>query len=204
MVTLFCVTINNTGGVMETEYLSQRAFASLSEVGVSHVRINKLIKEGRLPTENGKIPKKAGLEAWKNCRQIGFESQAKGGKKYGGPKNQKKKEPVNEDDFDFEDDGSEDPTDPKWTPRLNKARALVQEQLAIKRKFENEVEQGKYVLKSDVRQEASEVATEVKQKLISIAPIIAVTAEGKTAIQIQKIVEKHINEALTMLQPLEQ
>jgi hypothetical protein len=195
--------LTSTGGFMDTEYLSIRAFSRLPEVNKSHVTIKKYVDQKRLPITEKGIPKEEGLKAWKSCRHIGYEKAAIAGKKFGGAKNQKKKESVNEDDFDFEDDGSEDPTDPKWTPRLNKARALVQEQLAIKRKFENEVEQGRWVLKTDVRQEASELAGNIKQKLISIAPIIAVTAEGKTALQIQKIVEKHINEALTSLQEME-
>lgn len=191
---------------MAEEYLSQRAFAALPEVAVSHVRINKLIKEGRLPTnENGKIPKAKGIEAWKNCRVIGFEKAAKAGAKFGGdPKKTKNNGPTRSLDHEYDpEDDDADVNDPQWTPRLNKAKAIVQEQLAIKRKFENEVEQGKYVLKSDVRQEASQLAGEIKQALISIAPIIAVTAEGKKALQIQKIVEKNLNEVLKQLQKVE-
>lgn len=192
---------------MTEEYLSQRAFAALPEVAVSHVRINKLIKEGRLPTnENGKIPKQKGIDVWKNCRVIGFEKAAKAGAKFGGdPKKTKNNGPSRslDEDHHLDEDDDADVNDPQWTPRLNKAKAIVQEQLAIKRKFENEVEQGKYVLKSDVRQEASHLASEIKQALISIAPIIAVTAEGKKALQIQKIVEKNLNEVLRQLQKVE-
>lgn len=192
---------------MTEEYLSQRAFAALPEVAVSHVRINKLIKEGRLPiNENGKIPKQKGIEAWKNCRVAGFEKAAKAGAKFGGyHKTTKNNGPARslDDDYDPDADDDADLNDPQWTPRLNKAKAIVQEQLAIKRKFENEVEQGKYVLKSEVRQEASHLASEIKQALISIAPIIAVTAEGKKALQIQKIVEKNLNEVLRQLQKVE-
>ena len=209
MLMPFCVTINAIKGVvtMTEEYLSQRAFAALPEVAVSHVRINKLIKEGRLPTnENGKIPKQKGIEAWKTCRVAGFEKAGKAGAKFGGyHKTTKNNGPARslDDDYDPDADDDVDLNDPQWTPRLNKAKAIVQEQLAIKRKFENEVEQGKYVLKSDVRQEASHLASEIKQALISIAPIIAVTAEGKKALQIQKIVEKNLNEVLKQLQKVE-
>lgn len=185
---------------MQEEYLSQRAFAALPEVGVSHVRINKLIKEGRIPTNaDGKIPKNAGIEAWKTCRVVGFEKAAAAGAKYGGdPKKTKNRSGMTRS---VDDDEPVDSTD--LGARYNKAKTLEKEEMARKRRFENDVEEGKYVLKSDVRAEASELAGSVKQKLISIAPIIAVTAEGKTATQIQKIVEKHINEALGMLQELE-
>ena len=147
-----------------------------------------------------------GIEAWKTCRVAGFEKAGKAGAKFGGyHKTTKNNGPARslDDDYDPDADDDVDLNDPQWTPRLNKAKAIVQEQLAIKRKFENEVEQGKYILKSDVKQEASELAGMIKQKLISIAPIIAVTAESKTATQIQKIVERHINEALKQLQGLE-
>lgn len=183
---------------MDTEYLSQRAFASLPEVNVSHVRINKLIKEGRIPTnENGKIPKQEGLKAWKSCRQIGFESQAKGGKKYGGPKNKKIK--VNDDDFEFEDDSNDDAEDPKWTPRLNKARALVQEQLAITRKFDNEVKQGLYILKTDVERDAQGIASELREKFLSLPSRLAAPLENKKSAVIQEVLEQEINEILEVL-----
>lgn len=183
----------------ETEFLSIRAFAKLTPEKVSHVTIKKYVDRGLIPLIQDKIPKEAGLKAWASCRQIGYEKAAAAGKKYGGdPK--KTKKPITEDYADDED-GS--PDDPKWVPRLNKARALVQEQMVIKRKLENEIEQGRWVLKTDVKQEASALAGAIKQKLISIAPIIAVTAEGKTGLQIQKIVEFHINEVLKQLQELE-
>jgi hypothetical protein len=191
---------------MSEEYLSLRAFAALPEVNVSHITVKKYKDQGKLPTSNdGLIPKEAGLKAWKTCRVAGYEKAAVAGKKFGGdPKKTKNHGPARSLDSEYEFEGEDaDINDPKWTPRLNKAKALVQEQMAIKRKFENEVEQGRYVLKSEVRQEASELAGTIKQKLISIAPIIAVSAEGKTALQIQKVVELHLNEVLKQLQEME-
>lgn len=191
---------------MSEVYLSLRAFAKLPEVGVSHITVKKYKDQGKLPSNaEGMIPQEAGLKAWKTCRVAGYEKAAVAGKKFGGdPAKTKYNGPARslDSEYEFEDEEA-DIHDPQWTPRLNKAKALVQEQLAIKRKFENEVEQGRYVLKSDVKQEASELAGMIKQTLISIAPIIAVTAEGKKAIQIQKIVEQHINEALKQLQEME-
>lgn len=186
---------------MTEELLTQAQFAAL--VGVSAPRINKLVKAGRIPLVDKKIPKDSGLTAWNN-REIGFEKAAIAGKKFGGdPRKTKNNGPKN-----FLDDEDEESNDAQlygdeWAARFKIARTLEKEEMAQKRKFENEVEQGKYVLKSDVRQEASELASAIKQKLISIAPIIAVTAEGKTALQIQKIAEKYINEALGMLQDME-
>jgi hypothetical protein len=184
---------------METEYLSLRDFGKLPEVNKSHVTIKKYVDQKRLPSTEKGIPKKAGLEAWKNCRHIGYEKAAIAGKKFGGAKNQKKKESVNEDDFDFEDDGSEDPTDPKWTPRLNKARALVQEQLAITRKFDNEVKQGLYVLKSEVERDAQGVAAELREKFLSLPSRLAAPLENKPSGTIQEVLEQEINEILEVL-----
>lgn len=182
---------------MTEELLTQAQFATL--VGVSAPRINKLVKAGRIPLVEKKIPKEVGLTAWNN-REIGFEKAAAAGKKFGGdPRLTKKRNTMSQQIDDDEDE----PNDTEWGARFNKAKTLEKEEMARKRKFENEVEEGRYVLKSEVRAEASELAGAIKQKLISIAPIIAVTAEGKTGLQIQKIVEFHLNEVLKQLQEME-
>ena len=191
--------LTGTGGFMDTEYLSIRAFSRLPEVNKSHVTIKKYVDQKRLPITEKGIPKEEGLKAWKSCRHIGYEKAAIAGKKFGGAKNQKKKESVNEDDFDFEDDSSEDPTDPKWTPRLNKARALVQEQLAITRKFDNEVKQGLYVLKSEVERDAQGLASELREKFLSLPSRLAAPLENKPSGTIQEVLEQEINEILEVL-----
>lgn len=176
---------------MTEEYLSQRAFAALPEVGVSHVRINKLIKEGRLPTnENGKIPKSEGIEAWKTCRVIGFEKAAEGGKR-GGYNARKPK-----DEDSIEDAGN-------YTDRLNKAKTRKEEALAEHKILELAVLKKEYIKISEVKEDAQKLAAMIRQKIISVAPIIAANAEGKNSNQIQRIVEIELNEALKDLQKLE-
>lgn len=173
---------------MTEEYLSQRAFAALPEVAVSHVRINKLIKEGRLPTnENGKIPKLKGIEAWKNCRVVGFEKAGEAGAKFGGAK-AKKTETT-------EEGGN-------YTVRLNKAKTEKEESLAEYKKIELAILKKNYILIADVKDEAQKLAAMIRQKIISVAPIIAANAEGKNSNQIQRIVEIELNEALRDLQKL--
>ena len=174
---------------MTEEYLSQRAFAALPEVAVSHVRINKLIKEGRLPTnENGKIPKLKGIEAWKNCRVVGFEKAGEAGAKFGGAK-AKKTETTEEEGGNY-------------TVRLNKAKTEKEESLAEYKKIELAILKKNYILIADVKEDAQKLAALIRQKIISVAPIIAANAEGKNSNQIQRIVEIELNEALKDLQKL--
>lgn len=195
MTVAFCVNINTIEVlIMTEEYLSQRAFAQLPEVGVSNVRINKLVKEGRIPTVDGKIPKTAGISAWQTCRVNGFENAAKGGHK--GGRNARK----NKANESMRDDGDEDASDPVWGPRFNKAKALEKEAMAKKREFELEVDKGNYVHIDEIKAEASDLAATLRQKIFSLAPIIATQAEGKNANQIERIVEIELNEALKELQ----
>lgn len=186
---------------MTEEYLSQRAFAALPEVGVSHVRINKLIKEGRLPTsENGKIPKSKGIEAWKTCRVIGFEKAGAAGAKYGGPK--VKAKPETEDE-NGDDEDEEAPAKGNYSGRLNKAKAEKEEVLAEHKKLELAILKRDYILIAQVKDDAQKLAAMIRQKIISVAPIIAANSEGKNSSQIQRIVEIELNEALKDLQKLE-
>lgn len=179
---------------MSEEFLSQRAFAALPEVGVSHVRINKLIKEGRIPTnESGKIPKEQGINAWNSCRVIGFEKAAIAGAKYGGSKQKKEPEKENE----------ESPEKGNYSARLNKAKAEKEEILAEQKKLELAILKRDYIQIAEVKDDAQKLAALIRQKIISVAPIIAANAEGKTSNQIQRIVEIELNEALRDLQKLE-
>lgn len=193
---------------MQEEYLSQRAFAALPEVGVSHVRINKLIKEGRIPTnDDGKIPKNAGIEAWKTCRVIGFEKAGAAGKKYGGDPRKTKKEVRGFrhdqiEDHDEDDSDDEEPKKSDLGARYNKAKTLEKEWMARRRQLDYEVELGKYVLVEEVKAEASKLAAMVRQQIISVSPAIAARAEGKTITQIQRIVEEELNIALEQLQKI--
>lgn len=176
---------------MNEEYLSQRQFALLPEVGLSAARINVLVKAGRIPLVDGKVPKHAGIKALKDNIVTGFENAATGGKKGG----RKRTESTRDDD-----DAA--PDDPTWGPRFNRAKALEKEAMAKKREFELEVDKGNYVHIDDLKAEASELAAVLRQKLFSLAPIIATQAEGKDANQIERIVEIELNEAMQSLQDM--
>lgn len=179
------------------QYLSQRAFAALPEIGVSHVRINKLVKDGRLPiNEKGQIPRDAGIDAFINGRTVGFEAAAVAGAKFGGKQKEK----------DFSDDEPDDDAEPtikgSMSERFNIAKTLEKEIAVEQKRLALAVEKREFIHVDTVQMEAQQLATAIRQKLISIAPIIGATAEGKTAAQIQRIVELELNNALEDLQKM--
>lgn len=186
---------------MTDELLTQAQFALL--VGVSAPRINKLVKSGRIPLVNKKIPKEAGLSAWNN-REIGFEKAAVAGKKHGGDPRTTKKEIKGFDHDKLEEDNDDvAPQDSDLGARYNKAKTEEKEWMAKKRELEYLVEKKKYIPVSDVKHEMQTLAGLIKQKLLSTAVVIATRSEGKNINQIQRIAEIEINEALKELQKLE-
>ena len=171
------------------EYLSQRAFAQLPEINVSNVRINKLVKEGRLPSnEKGQIPKDEGIKAWATCRIAGFEAAGRNG----GDAQRKK--------FDHAPKKQDDSDETAWTQRLNIAKTKKEEASAERAQLALEIERREYVHIDEIKHEAEDLAAMVRQKLIAIAPAVGARSEGKTAQEIQRIVELEINEVLKALQ----
>lgn len=188
---------------MQEEYLSQRAFAALPEVGVSHVRINKLIKEGRIPTRDsdGKIPKNSGIEAWKNCRVVGFEKAAAAGKKYGGDPKKTKKDVrgFRHDQIQGDDEDDEAPKDNDLGARYNKAKTEEKEWMARRRRLDYEVEKKKWVLIEDVKRDAAEVAAELVKQFSNLPARVSVSLENKEASFIQEALENELNEIIKVL-----
>jgi len=184
------------------ELLTQKAFAEL--VGVSGPRINKLVKQGRIPTVGTKIPKDEGMKAWEENRVVGFEKAAEAGAKHGGDPRKTKKQVrgYDHDKISDEDDDETTPADKDLGARYNKAKTEEKEWMARRRQFDYEVELGKYILVEDVKAEASKLAAMVRQQIISVSPAIAARAEGKTITQIQRIVEEELNIALEQLQKI--
>lgn len=177
-----------------TEYLSQRAFGEL--VDVSGSRINKLVKAGRIPYEAGKgIPKEDGLKAW-SSREVGFEKAAAAGKKFGGDPKTTKNTGLRQS---LEEDDDQAPEDSDLGKRYNIAKTLEKEEMARKRKFENEVEQGRYVLKSDVERDAANLAADMVKSFSSLPSRISVSLENKEASYIQQVLEHELNEIIKVL-----
>lgn len=178
---------------MSNELLTQGEFAKL--VGVSAPRISKLVKAGRIPLVDKKIPKEAGLTAWNN-KHIGFERAAEAGKKFGGDPRTTKNNSIRQS-LDEDDDVAPDDSD--LGKRYNLAKTLEKEEMARKRKFENEVEQGKYVLKSNIEREAATIAAEMVKAFMGIPSRISVSLENKEASYIQEALEHELNEVIKVL-----
>lgn len=178
---------------MSDELLTQAQFAQL--VGVSAPRISKLVTAGRIPKVNGKIPKEAGLTAWNN-KQIGFEKAAAAGKKFGGDPKITKNTGLRQS---LEEDDDQAPEDSDLGKRYNIAKTLEKEEMARKRKFENEVEQGKYILKTDVERDAANLAADMVKSFSSLPSRISVSLENKEASYIQQVLEHELNEIIKVL-----
>lgn len=176
---------------MNDELMSQRAFSKLPEVDLAVSRINVLVKEGRIPLVNGKIPKNLGIEALKSTRKMGYEAQAKAAKKR-----------FNKDYDDSESDDEDAPSRSDLKGRYDLAKTLEREAIAERKQLELEVERGNLIHVDDVEYEAGQLAATVRQKLLSIAPVIATRAENKDAGNIERIVELEINQAMSDLQEL--
>lgn len=181
-----------------SEMLSARAFAKL--VGNSNVYISRLVKEGRLPTINGKIPQKDGLIAYEENKKPGYD----GNRELNAAKRQPQIVTVKDDVSLPEPEPIKTGTSAvKSNEQYNKARAYEKTVQAKIKDIELKKMQGELISIAEVKEDAQKLAAMIRQKIISVAPIIAANAEGKNSNQIQRIVEIELNEALKDLQKLE-
>ena len=179
-----------------SELLSARAFAKL--VGNSNVYISRLVKEGRLPTINGKIPQAEGLIAYEENKKPGYD----GNRELNAAKRQQPQIIIQKEELPEQEPIKTGTSAAKSNEQYNKARAYEKTVQAKIKDIELKKLQGELVAVSDVKDEAQKLAAMIRQKIISVAPIIAANAEGKTSNQIQRIVEIELNEALKDLQKL--
>ena len=180
-----------------SELLSARAFAKL--VGNSNVYISRLVKEGRLPTINGKIPKDDGLIAYEENKKPGYD----GNRELNARNRQQPQIIIQKEELPDPEPIKTGTSAAKSNEAYNKARAYEKTVQAKIKDIELKKLQGELVAVSDVKDDAQELAAMIRQKIISVAPIIAANAEGKTSNQILRIVEIELNEALRDLQKLE-
>lgn len=180
-----------------SELLSARAFAKL--VGNSNVYISRLVKEGRLPTINGKIPQAEGLIAYEENKKPGYD----GNRELNAAKRQQPQIIIQKEELPEPEPIKTGTSAAKSNEQYNKARAYEKTVQAKIKDIELKKLQGELVAVSDVKDEAQKLAAMIRQKIISVAPIIAANAEGKTSNQILRIVEIELNEALRDLQKLE-
>ena len=179
-----------------SELLSARAFAKL--VGNSNVYISRLVKEGRLPTINGKIPQAEGLIAYEENKKPGYD----GNRELNAAKRQQPQIIIQKEELPEPEPIKTGTSAAKSNEQYNKARAYEKTVQAKIKDIELKKMQGELVAVSDVKDDAQKLAAMIRQKIISVAPIIAANAEGKTSNQILRIVEIELNEALRDLQKL--
>lgn len=179
------------------ELLSARAFAKL--VGNSNVYISRLVKEGRLPTINGKIPKDDGLIAYEENKKPGYDNT----RELNAAKRQQPQIIIQKEELPPPEPIKTGTSAAKSNEAYNKARAYEKTVQAKIKDIELKKLQGELVEVAAVKEDAQKLAAMIRQKIISVAPIIAANAEGKTSNQIQRIVEIELNEALKDLQKLE-
>lgn len=202
---------------MTDRYVSQREFAR--RVDRSHVWVNRLIKEGRLPAnEKGKVPLEAGLKIFESAFQttnpstaIHNEKQRKAPtKKAPSKKASSKKAP------------SKKASSPKAEAPVVVAPAAPQtsgdfgrvvninEQYSraklARETFNAKITELKYkeaagrlIPIEKVQYDAAKTGAEVRERLFGIAPRVAGLCEGKTAREIERIIDEEINDALSAL-----
>ena len=179
-----------------SDLLSARAFAKL--VGNSNVYISRLVKEGRLPTINGKIPQAEGLIAYEENKKPGYD----GNRELNAAKRQQPQIIIQKEELPEPEPIKTGTSAAKTNEKYNKARAYEKTVQAKIKDIELKRLQGELVPIAEVKEDAQKLAALIRQKIISVAPIIAANAEGKTSNQIQRIVEIELNEALKDLQKL--
>ena len=84
--------------------------------------------------------------------------------------------------------------------QFNKAKTAEKTYQAKLKRLEFEEKEGSLIAKDAVRDDAFLAANELRSRLFSIAPRAAPRCEGKTAREIERIIEDEINFALQALQ----
>lgn len=198
--------------------VSRREFAK--RIGRSHVWVSRLVKEGKIPLdEKGRIPLEAGLKAYEESQSVGYDAnrahgenqrRAAAAKKTGNEpeKNVEQQAPkkvthISEAKKKAESGLSSIPSSGGSVEKINAAynRARLAEKTfqAKMKELEYKEAQGLLIPLAEVEKDAQEAAASVRERLMSMAPRVAPLCEGKTAREIEPIIEDAINEALQAL-----
>lgn len=190
-----------------SQYVSQREFAK--HIGRSHVWVNRLVKDGRLPAdERGRIPLKEGLAAYEMAQQPGDDIRravaAEQRKEHAAKKPAAKKAAPAQaaprpetDDLPVTAAGM---SVARVNEQFNRARLAEKTFQAKLRELEYKEASGQLIPSADVQDDASRTGAEVRERLMSVPPRVAGLCEGKPAREIERIIEEAINEALSALQ----
>ena len=187
--------------------VSQREFAK--EIGRSHVWVSKLVKSGKLPTnDKGKILLEEGLKAYEASQQVGYDANREHGKKQRkqtakpAPKRTPKTQTITVPDDDGEEIELSAPsaTVAKLSEAFNRAKTAEKTFQAKLKEMEYKEAQGHLIPKVDVIQDAKNTAEEMRSIAYALPPRIAPLCEGKSAREIEAILEDAINEIFEALQ----
>lgn len=201
---------------MAETFVSQREFAR--RVGRSHVWVNRLIKEGRLPAnEKGKVPLDAGLKIFESAFQttdpstaIHNEKQRKApakktpAKKTPAKKTPTKKTAAKKSPPKVEASNDEPPAMDfgrvvNVNEQYSRAKLARESYNAKITKLKYEEAAGLLIPVDKVHSDAAKTGAEVRERLFGIAPRVAGLCEGKTAREIERIIDEEINDALSAL-----
>lgn len=199
--------------------LSRRQFAELIER--SHVWVSRLVKEGRIPLDaSGRIPREAGLRAYEESQRVGYDGNRAHGEnqrraaaaKKDGDKSAEKvtqKPPANVTHIsDAKKKAGDIPDIPavggasvdKINAAYNRARLAEKTFQAKLKELEFKEAQGLLLPLVEVEKDAMETAAALRERLMSMAPRIAPVCEGRTAREIETLIEDAVNEALQAFQ----
>ena len=182
-----------------SEFVSQREFAK--RVGRSHVWVNRLVKEGRLPSNSkGQIPLTSGLEAYQAAFTAGQDANRKRGEEERRKAAAKKAKGNEADPLPHVDIPPSGATVALINQQFNRARLAEKTFQAKLRELEYKEASGELIPRDDVQADAERTGAEVRERLMSVPPRVAGLCEGKTAREIERIIEEAINEALSALQ----
>ena len=202
---------------MSETFVSQREFAR--RVGRSHVWVNRLVKEGRLPAnERGKIPLEAGLKIFESAFQttdpavaIHNEKQRKASTKMAPERKNPSKKAEPKKDSLPKVEAPEEVIAATPPPSADVGRvANINEQYSraklARETFNAKITELKYkeaagrlIPIEQVHSDAAKTGAEVRERLFGIAPRVAGLCEGKTAREIERIIDEEINDALSAL-----
>lgn len=171
--------------------ISKSEFAR--RLGISPAMVTKLCRSGRIPVmKNGKLDFEKASAAYEETRQVGREVSAENGKK--GHKS------VEQPELPSDDAGLAGGGTPGVAAQFNKAKTAEKIYQAKLKKLEYEEKEGSLIAKDVVADDAFLAASELRSRLFSIAPRAAPRCEGKSAREIERIIEDEVNFALQALQ----
>ncbi|MEG1112888.1 MAG: hypothetical protein RSE65_19465 [Hafnia sp.] len=160
--------------------------------GISPAMVTKLCVSGRIPVlKSGKLDFDKADAAYEDTRQVGREVSATNGKRGRSSAEQPELPP--------DDAGLANGTS-GVAAQYNKAKTAEKVYQAKLKKLEYEEKEGSLIAKDTVADDAFLAASELRSRLFSVGPRAAPRCEGKSAREIEHIIEDEINFALQSLQ----